>query len=87
MAGLILQTNMGSMCVQFAALIAPNQDIAFVLAAGAFTYICISSYVLVYIHMLVRLCAHPSIHPSIYLCYPHPPSKPLPLPQTPPNLI
>lgn len=35
LAGLILQTNMGSMCVQFAALIAPNQDIAFVLAAGA----------------------------------------------------
>lgn len=37
MAGLVLQTNMGSMCVQFSALIAPNQDIAFVLAAGTFT--------------------------------------------------
>ena len=34
LAGLILQTNMGSMCVQLAALLAPNQDIAFVIAAG-----------------------------------------------------
>ncbi|TFJ85277.1 hypothetical protein NSK_003700 [Nannochloropsis salina CCMP1776] len=34
LTGLILQTNMGSMCVQLAALLAPNQDIAFVLAAG-----------------------------------------------------
>lgn len=38
LAGLVLQTNMGSMCVQFAALIAPNQDIAFVLAAGALCF-------------------------------------------------
>ncbi|GAB5035572.1 abc transporter g family protein [Nannochloropsis oceanica] len=28
------ETNMGSMCVQLSALLAPNQDIAFVLAAG-----------------------------------------------------
>jgi hypothetical protein len=31
---MIVQTNVGSMILQFCALLAPNQDIAFALAAG-----------------------------------------------------
>jgi hypothetical protein len=52
LAGLVLQTNMGSMCVQFSALIAPNQDIAFVLAAGA----CVCLVVLCWCVSSVGVC-------------------------------